>query len=181
MAWQTPRRPAVRSTMPGKPTIPRTGATLLLLIAMAACVWVLAVSSGLIAGPGGGWAWIGAALVAPYLAAGFGGFMALAGLLDRLATRAGGPNIRLGAAAVALGFLVLWPRYLPTGILTGASDETVRRAADMERAANGEFMFRYVNQRVLSCRYLTFHGWREERYGASRPGQQCERWHWSTR
>lgn len=180
MAWQMPERPIAPSAEPGKPTIPRTGATILLLIAMAACVWVLAVSSGLIAAPGGGWAWIGAAVVAPYVAAGFGGFMALAGLLDRLMTRAGGPNIRLGAAAAALGFLVLWPRYLPTGILTGASDETVRMATDMDRTANGEFAFRYVNQRVLSCRYITFRGARKERYAAGRPGQQCERWHWSS-
>lgn len=181
MAWQTPERSVAPSAAPQKPAIPRTGAVILLFIAMAACLWVLLVGIGVMPAPGGGWAWIAAAVAAPYLAAGFGGFLALAGLLDRLVSKAGAPNIRLGVAAVLLGFLVLWPRYLPTGILTGASDETVRMATDMVRRPDGEFVFRYVDQRVLKCRYLTFRGAREERYAASRPGQECERWHWPSR
>ena len=178
MSWLTPDRPLAQPIDPEDFVRRRTGGTVPLLISGAACLWVLLTRWGVIDFTGGGILWVGANVVAPYVALGIGGFVTLAGLLDRLL---GGSYATLlkGLIPLVLGVLVLWPRYAPTGVLIESSEETVRHPdITVGRWVGGRFQGPYQNERILHCRYRSLKGEQQVTFRANRYAQECPFFNW---
>ncbi len=150
------------------------GMTFLLPPALG-CLWVLLGWPS----PSGGWMWWLAAAVAPWwlLAAG-GVLLGKAGLgyarhrLDpktRRQEEATGRRVPLppllvqrallGGGSVLLAALILWPRYLPAGVLLWESTDVKNLpVADTARWEGKEFVTDRAEHLVYTCTYLTFSG-----------------------
>lgn len=179
MAWQTPDRPTGkpldRELLQRRPG----GSGIVLTPLLAACIWVLLVQWGLITPPNGGWLWLAAVLVAPYASVALGLVMVLAGAIDRLLIGPGYGALRMGALAVLLGALVLWPRYGPTGVLIHEKEEIVTApVTGSGRWVRGQYVMDYAKERVLRCRYWTFSGQRRVSYPPTNQTPTCEQFYW---
>lgn len=170
MSWFTPDRPSGQPIDPGSLGGRAGGGSVVLILSIIACLWVLLTRWGFLNFIGGGWLWIAANAVAPYAAVGFGALAFATGLIDRLFGGFRETHMGKGLIALALGVLVLWPRYAPTGLHVYTAEETVRRT-------DGSGTPR--RERVLHCVYLRLDLKTEQvSYAAGPYGQACPRLNW---
>lgn len=157
------------------------------------CLWVLLVHLGLVP-PAPGLLWWFSIALAPWwllgaavlILASVGGRYALhrhnpqTGRTEQATGRRGhAPRLvrergLVGLAALLLGGLTLFPRHTPDGVLLWESSELKRRGVPGTLRHEGEKRVEEMtDQRVWTCRYLTFHGIATRVHTASRQFPYC--------
>ena len=170
MSWFTPDRPSGQPIDPGSLAGRAGGGSVVLIVSILACLWVLLTRWGLLNVVGEGWLWVAANVAVPYAGLGFGAIALVSGLIDRLFGGFRQTPMGKGFLALALGILVLWPRYAPTGLHVYTAQETVR-SADENGAARKE--------RIVHCVYLRLDlGTEEVSFTANPYAQACPRFNW---
>ena len=170
MSWFTPDRPSGQPIDPGSLAGRAGGGSVALILSILGSLWVLLTRWGLLNFVGEGWLWLAASAVAPYAGIGFGTLALVSGLIDRLFGGFRQTHMGKGFLALALGILVLWPRYAPTGLHVYTAQETVRRA-DENGAARKE--------RIVHCVYLRLDLATEQvSYTAGTQAHACPRFNW---